>query len=227
MCRPVSICLEVKLLPHVVIADEAFPLRTYWMRPYSRDKVQGDEDKKLFNYRLSRARNVSENAFVLLVRKFRNFERSLWMSHDHVDSVTLAACCLHSYLRNKTCRLTERDWKVSVSDMRGLENLEWIGENSLSYALEVSDGFTDYFNTDAGSVRWQHNKAKRGKKCSCSGSSLYPQEEGLGSNTRERVIFKGCKHKEIKKIPFSMQSSSPAGATNQSIFVYIKKLAKL
>jgi hypothetical protein len=185
MCRPVSIWLEVKLLRHVVIADEAFPLRTYWMRPYSRDKVQGDEDKKLFNYPLSRARNVCENAFVFLVRKLRNFERRLWMSHDHVDSVTLAASCLHIYLRNETCRLTERDWKVSISEMRGLENLEWIGENSLSNALEVSDGFTDYFNTDAGLVRWQQNKARRGKKCNCSGSSLYPQEEGHGWNTSE------------------------------------------
>jgi glucokinase len=41
------------------------------------------------------------------------------MSRDNVDSIALAAC----YLRNDTCQLTERDWKVSVSDMRGLEIL--------------------------------------------------------------------------------------------------------
>lgn len=50
-----------QVLPHVIIGDEAFPLCTNLMRPYSREAAQGDEEKKVFNYRLSRARNVSEN----------------------------------------------------------------------------------------------------------------------------------------------------------------------
>lgn len=50
-----------QVLPHVIIGDKAFPLCTNLMRPYSREAAQGDEEKKVFNYRLSRARNVSEN----------------------------------------------------------------------------------------------------------------------------------------------------------------------
>lgn len=42
------------ILPHVIIGDEAFPLSTNLMRPYSRDKAQRNEGKKVFNYRLSR-----------------------------------------------------------------------------------------------------------------------------------------------------------------------------
>jgi hypothetical protein len=129
-----------KFLPHVVLGDEAFPLRIYLMRPYSRDNIQGDEEKKVFNHRLSRERNVAENAFGILVRKFRIFEHRLCMSHDHVNSVALAACCLHNYLRNDSCQWTERDLNVSLSDMRDLENLERTGGNAPSSALEVRDG---------------------------------------------------------------------------------------
>lgn len=34
------------ILPHVIIGDEAFPLTTFLMRPYSRDDAQGDEVKE-------------------------------------------------------------------------------------------------------------------------------------------------------------------------------------
>jgi hypothetical protein len=61
--------------PHVVIGDEAFPLSRHLMRPHSADQVSDDEEKKTFSYRLSRARNASENCFGILVLKFRIFER--------------------------------------------------------------------------------------------------------------------------------------------------------
>jgi hypothetical protein len=50
-------------LPQIIIEDEAFLLRTYLLRPYSQVKAQGNEEKKVLNYPLSRERNVAENAF--------------------------------------------------------------------------------------------------------------------------------------------------------------------
>lgn len=35
-----------KMLPHVVVGDNAFPLCTYLLQPYSRDDAQGNEEKK-------------------------------------------------------------------------------------------------------------------------------------------------------------------------------------
>ncbi|KAL4714309.1 hypothetical protein ACJJTC_009661 [Scirpophaga incertulas] len=52
-------------LPHFMIGDEAFPLDTNMMKPYSR-RSRLDRQKEVFNYRLCRARRVAENAFGLL-----------------------------------------------------------------------------------------------------------------------------------------------------------------
>jgi len=51
------------LATHVIVGDEAFPLKTYLMRPYPGSQSKGDNEKSNFSYRLSRARRVVENAF--------------------------------------------------------------------------------------------------------------------------------------------------------------------
>jgi hypothetical protein len=42
--------------PHVIVGDEAFSLKTYLLRPYPGSTINGDIEKQIFNYRLSRAR---------------------------------------------------------------------------------------------------------------------------------------------------------------------------
>lgn len=48
---------------YVLIADEAFPLQTNLLKPFARRDQEHDMLKKIYNYRLSRACRVVENAF--------------------------------------------------------------------------------------------------------------------------------------------------------------------
>ena len=61
-----------ELLPFFLVGDEIFSLKPWLMRPISGNKLV-DERSKVFNYRHSRARRVIENAFSILVARWRIF----------------------------------------------------------------------------------------------------------------------------------------------------------
>uniref|UniRef100_A0A3P9LF24 DDE Tnp4 domain-containing protein n=1 Tax=Oryzias latipes TaxID=8090 RepID=A0A3P9LF24_ORYLA len=90
---------ELGKVNHVIVADEAFPLKTYLLRPYPGRRLP--TDKRIFNYRLSRARRISENVFGILSQRFRVFQRTLQVQSSVVDKVVKAACVLCNYLRPK------------------------------------------------------------------------------------------------------------------------------
>ena len=54
-------------LPHSLIGDDAFGLRSWLLKPYPHRCMTNKE--RIFNYRLSRARRVVENAFGILVHR--------------------------------------------------------------------------------------------------------------------------------------------------------------
>ena len=63
-------------VPYALVADDAFPLTRHTMKPYATDLNKGSP-KRVFNYRLSRARRIVENAFWLLVSLFRIFRKPI------------------------------------------------------------------------------------------------------------------------------------------------------
>jgi len=79
-----------------IIGDDAFPLRNTVLN-YS--KVTLTLKQNIFNYRLSRARRVSENAFGILTQGFRVFGRPIELKVSAIDLVIRSACCLHIWLR--------------------------------------------------------------------------------------------------------------------------------
>ena len=89
-------------LPHAFVADEAFPLHENIMRPYGGSKLP--ESQRIFNYRLSRARRIVENAFGIMASRFRVFRRPLSVKPETVDVIVLACVALHNFLRKTALR---------------------------------------------------------------------------------------------------------------------------
>ena len=63
-------------LPYCIVGDEAFPLKSYLLRPYSGKNNLTDE-QSIFNYRLSRASRVIENSFGILASQWRVYRKPI------------------------------------------------------------------------------------------------------------------------------------------------------
>lgn len=86
-----------RCLPYVFVADDAFPLRTDMIKPYRQADLTSYE-KKIFNYRLSRARRIVENAFGILASRFRIYHTQLNIEPENIEKLVMATCVLHNFL---------------------------------------------------------------------------------------------------------------------------------
>jgi hypothetical protein len=68
------------------------------MKPYPGANLAYNE--KMYNYRLSRTRRISENAFGILVSRFQVFEKPIACNVTIVDKIVRTACALHNWLTN-------------------------------------------------------------------------------------------------------------------------------
>ena len=81
----------------VFVADDAFQLTSYCMKPYVRKNMT--DMQRIFDYRLSRKCRVTENAFDILVNRFRVFSVLNNLNENNVSIVVLASLSLHNFLR--------------------------------------------------------------------------------------------------------------------------------
>ena len=83
-------------VPDIIVADDAFPLTTYYMKPYSQ-KLSASE--RIFGYTLSRVRRTAENACGILSNRFRVLPSRMYLQSNNATKITLACCVLHTILR--------------------------------------------------------------------------------------------------------------------------------
>jgi hypothetical protein len=154
---------EVKT-PFYILGDDAFALQTWMMKPYSRRNMTHQE--LIFNYRLSRARRIVENAFGLLATKFMIMHSHMRHNVDTVEEIVMATCTLHNLIRirypqdhHALADQDNQDHNIVPGAWRDGAQMEDLGRayqgNALAVAKAQRDMLKTYFNSAAGSVPWQ------------------------------------------------------------------------
>lgn len=82
-------------LPFFWVGDSAYPQTGNIATPFKGNHLRPEEE--VYNYRLSRARRIVENAFGILTARFRIMFRSIEGSPALVRGVILACLALHNY----------------------------------------------------------------------------------------------------------------------------------
>ena len=140
-------------MPFMFVADEAFGLSETVLRPYA-GRMLPTKKKRIFNYRLSRARRYIECTFGILSNKWRIFHRPLNVSKDLAIDIVKACCVLHNFVRTRDGHRVHDDTNNSDE----LQTVANIGRQQGGRgANRIRDMFADYFVSDSGSVSWQNN----------------------------------------------------------------------
>lgn len=148
-------------VPYVVVGDEAFPLQINMMRPFpGRDCTL---EEQLFNYRLSRARRIVENAFGLLAARWRVFYTKLAIHPDKVNGIVKAACVLHNMLQLDTtpAQVISTLREVEEIDINGMQDMVRVGNRAGDEPIRIRNIFKEYFSRVA-PLPWQDAHVRRG-----------------------------------------------------------------
>lgn len=162
-------------VPYIFLGDDAFPLSSNLLKPYPGTQEKGSQER-IFNYRLSRARRVSENVFGILSARYRVLRKVLLLDPSKAKTIVTACICLHNYLRkNKNTRLTytppgtfdseDKDtgqiifgaWRNEIQNGTPFRALDKIARKSTNAAKDVRQEFAEYFMSPEGKVSWQND----------------------------------------------------------------------
>ena len=151
--------------PYFIVGDDAFPLRLRLMKPFSKRDMTVEE--RVFNYRLSRARRIVENAFGILASRFQCLLGTMRQEPETVTSIIMAAMCLHNLMRMRYPSLQNAALDREDDEHRIIPG-SWRQDGSLGDMEEVSGGNREakearkqrlylkhYYNSAVGSVSWQ------------------------------------------------------------------------
>ncbi|CAD7088081.1 unnamed protein product [Hermetia illucens] len=136
-------------------------------------EITRNSPNRIFNYRLSRARRIVENAFGLLAAVFRIFRKPLELT-ELETAIDVVLCCiyLHNFLRKQSSsrnihapfgtfdsedascgEIIPGSWRKTTQSDRGLQPLSSIPRKPSNDAKEIRNEFQQYFLSEE--VQWQ------------------------------------------------------------------------
>ena len=156
--------------PHVFVADDAFPLMPYLMKPYPFKKQS--RRQRVFSYKLSRARRTAENAFGIMVQRFAVLKKNIELEPSVVEVIVLAITALHNFLLSRNSKayippgladtvtaegaVVEGSWRQEDQGALLPFDHGQVPAYSTNEGKRVREIFTDYFVAE-GSIPWQYD----------------------------------------------------------------------
>ena len=159
------------ITPYVFLGDDAFALKRFTMKPFPQQGLTGE--RRVYNYRHSRARRISENLFEIFANRRIIFCTTINLEPKYVEDVIPAALILYNMLIKSLnsvnvyrptsfadCILedgevSKGEWRTNVAtDTFYLLQVPRKDHNASLYAKLVREKFMDYFVND-GEVEWQ------------------------------------------------------------------------
>ena len=133
-------------VPLYLIGDSAYPLQTWLMKPFPQSGILTSEIKH-YNYRMSRARIVVENAYGRLKARWRRLMRND-MRVDHIPNIVAAACILHNMCEVHG-ELFNDAWLQDINGMDGIVQPQTVAiRDGSSYGPKlVRDALVHYFRS--------------------------------------------------------------------------------
>nr|CAI5861774.1 unnamed protein product [Callosobruchus analis] len=161
-------------LNFVFIGDEAFALHDHILKPFPQRDLT--HERRIYNYRLSRGRNVVENVFGFIAARFRILHTPINVSVDKVSYFVMAICVLHNFLKKRASAYVggnafdsvnattheinyNAEWRENGVQLVGLRP---VCQGTYSEAKTNRDKYVTYFNEE-GAVPWQEDMLVRGR----------------------------------------------------------------
>lgn len=159
--EPLPAAQHLGPVPYVIVGDEAFPLQTNLMRPFPGRGCS--QNQQIYNYRLSRARRIVENAFGILAARWRVFHTKLAVGPELATSIVKSSCVLHNFLQGQSTpgQVTRLLNEIANEHIDGLLNTAATGNRGGLNAMAIRDIFVEYF-ANVSPVPWQEGHVNRG-----------------------------------------------------------------
>lgn len=142
--------------PYYFVGDEAFPLSRYLMRPYPQRTLTNI--RRVFNYRLSRARKTVECTFGMMTEKFPVLSNAIrCKSVEKVANIVKAVCVLHNYVRKREGAPYIAQQIETPSQDQQLLIPEQLEISPQSSPQNLRDYLANYLITPQASLPWQFN----------------------------------------------------------------------